>query len=360
MKGRMVALLMVLLLGSACGRDASQLTVVTGIGLDGQPGVYEVGMEVIRLTDQKGEGQSTYLTGSGISLTDGINRMVSMTGRSLHSNHAQVLLISRNTARSGLRSLLEEVLRSNQYPVFLRLAVTKDSAAKTLQVKPVVSDLHSVEIEDMIREGARQCLTPDQNISSFYQELCAPGIEAVLPFVELRDNGGEQVCALAGSTLFQGETMHSVLNERDTRCLLWMRGKSGGTLVTEHSTFEIISLKRSLTATAEQATLRLEVALKASDSEENREALIQQAEAELQAQCISLLRQLKKRKCDAVGFGNCIYRKHPAQWETIEENWPELFSNYPVEVEVIVKNIVWGRVWSADNTNTQEEPRNGS
>lgn len=360
MKWKLFLSMTILWICSACGRDAAQLTVVTGIGVDGLPGEYEVGTEVIRLTDQKDGGQSTYLTGNGLTLTDGIDRMVSMTGRTLHSNHAQVLLVSQKTARKGLRSLTEELLRSNQYPVFLRLAITKDSASSTLQAKPVVSDLHSVEMEDMIREGAKQCLAPDQNLSNFYQEMCAPGIEAVLPFIELRENEGEQVCSLAGSVLFREEAMDSVLNERDTRCLLWMRGHSGGTLVTDRSTFEVVALKRKLTATPEAATIHLEVTLKAIDNEENRETLICEAEQELREQCTSLLRQLKKRKCDAVGFGNRIYQKHPSQWKNLADEWPGVFAEYPISVEVTVKNIIWGRVWSTDGTRTQEETQHGS
>ena len=360
MKRMTIFSLVLLLFCSACGSDAAQLTVVTGIGVDGLPGEYEVGAEVIRLTDQKDGGQSTYLSGSGLTLTDGIDRMVSMTGRSLRSNHAQVLLIHQKTARKGLRSLLEELLRSNHYPVFLRLAITKDSAAKTLQAKPVVSDLHSVEMEDMIREGAKHGLAPDQNIGNFYQEMCAPGIEAVLPFIELRENKGEQVCSLAGSVLFRGEVMDSVLDERDTRCLLWMRGHSGGTLVTDCATFEVMSLKRKLTATPETATICLEVTLKASDNEENREALIREAEQELHEQCTTLLRQLKKLECDAIGFGNRIYQKHPSQWKALEEQWPQTFAEYPIRVEVTVKHIIWGRVWSNDGTRAQEEIKHGS
>jgi len=351
MKKMIVCSLMTLLF-FGCGRDAAQLTVVTGIGVDGQAGEYQVGAEVIRLTDggQSGQdsqgGQSVYLRGTGITITDSINNMVSMTGRSLYCNHTQVIIVSRETAENGMDPILGELLRGTQYPISVRLAVSGETAAQTLRAKPVVSDLHSVELEDMIREGAKQCLTPDMDVSSFYQQVAAPGIEGVLPFMVLEERDGEEVCSLDGTALFRDDRMLAVLDDRDSRCLMWMLGETGGTLVTEHAVFEVMDLERSLTADKDGGKLSLKLVLKASDSEENREALIAEAEKTLESRCRSLIRQLQKLECDAVGFGNRIYQKHPDQWAVLEKDWARRFADYPISVEVKVDNLIWGRIWS--------------
>ena len=340
------ALLCLLLCG--CGRDAAQLTVVTGIGVDGNVGEYQVGAEVIRLSEGSQDSQSVYLRGNGITVTDSINNMVSMTGRSLYCNHTQVLIVSRETAENGMEPILEELLRGTQYPISLRMAVSKETAAETLRAKPVVSDLHSVELEDMIREGARQCLTPDMDVSSFYQQIAAPGIEGILPFMMLEERAGEQVCSLAGTALFRGDQMIGILDEHDSRCLMWMSGKHGGTLVTEHAVFEVMSLDRRISADKNGGTLSLKLILKASDSEENREALIREAEKELRRRCMSLLTRLRQLECDAVGFGNRIYQTHPKQWAQLEEDWRSAFADYPITVEVEIENLIWGRIWTQD------------
>lgn len=358
MKKLIVCSLMALLF-CGCGRDAAQLTVVTGIGVDGQAGEYQVGAEVIRLTEggQDSQGsQSVYLRGTGITITDSINNMVSMTGRSLYCNHTQVIIVSRETAENGMESILGELLRGTQYPMSVRLAVSRETAAQTLRAKPVVSDLHSVELEDMIREGAKQCFTPDMDASSFYQQMAASGIEGVLPFMVLEERDGEEVCSLDGTALFKGDRMLTVLDEHDSRCLMWMLGKTGGTLVTEHAVFEVMDLARSLSANEKGGKLSLKLVLKASDSEENREALIAEAEEALERRCRSLLKQLQKLECDAVGFGNRIYQKHPDQWAGLEKNWPRRFFDYPISVEVKVDNLIWGRIW----TDAVQEEQHGS
>ncbi len=361
MKKLLVCILSTLVL-CGCGRDAAQLTVVTGIGVDGHAGEYQVGAEVIRLSEG-GQGgkdsqgsQSVYLRGTGITITDSINNMVSMTGRSLYCNHTQVIIVSRETAENDMVPILEELLRGTQYPISVRLAVSKETAAQTLRCKPVVSDLHSVELEDMIREGAKQCLTPDMDARSFYQQMAASGIEGVLPFMVLEERDGESVCSLGGTALFRGDRMLTVLDARDSRCLMWMQGKKGGTLVTEHAVFEVMDLERDLSADDKGGKLSLNLVLKASDSEENKEALIAEAEEALEKRCMSLLEQLQTLECDAVGFGNRICQKHPRLWSDMENDWPKRFADYPISVDVKVDNLIWGRIWS---DNAQEE-RHGS
>ena len=93
------ALLALLLLLSGCqsGMEASSLTVVTGIGLDGLPGECRVSVEAIQLTQTQEGGQRVLLHADGVTLSDSILNTVAITGRRLHSNHAEVLVISRMT-----------------------------------------------------------------------------------------------------------------------------------------------------------------------------------------------------------------------------------------------------------------------
>lgn len=345
---------------SGCGRDASQLTVVTGIGVDGTPGDYQVGTEVIRLTGNDQSSQSVLLQADGHTISDGIDSLVSTTGRSLYSNHAQMLVIGRETAESDITVLLEELMRVNQYPISLRVMVAKGTAAEIMEAKAVVSDLHSVELEDMIREGAAQCLTIDTTISEFYQDMRAPGIEGVLPFVELREDHGEKVCTLSGTALFRDTDLVTVLDRNDSRTLMWMRGKSGGTLVTRHGLLEVTYLDRRLTTQKDHAKLELKLTLTAASSEDNREALMAEAEQLMEARCRSLIAQLQALECDAVGFGQQLRRQHLRDWKKQTRPWRERFANYPVQVDVTVDNVIWGRIWSEESVVSTEEEENGA
>lgn len=352
------AFLLVFLVG--CGRDASQLTVVTGIGVDGTPGDYQVGTEVIRLTGNDQSSQSVMLHADGHTISDGIDSLVSTTGRSLYCNHAQVLVIGRKTAETDLAVLLEELMRVNQYPISLRVAVAKDTAAQIMEAKAVVSDLHSVELEDMIREGASQCLTIDTNISGFYQDMRAPGIEGVLPFIELREDHGEQVCTLSGTALFRDTSLITVLNRDDSRTLMWMRGKSGGTLVTRHGLLEVTYLDRTLEVQRDHAKLTLELTLTAASSEDNKEALMAEAKQLMEQRCRSLIAQLQALECDAVGFGQQLRREHLSHWKGLSQPWSRVFASYPVLVEVKVENVIWGRIWSEEGIVSGEEEGHGT
>lgn len=346
------ALLLALLCG--CGRDASQLTVVTGIGVDGAPGRYQVETEVIRLSGQEQEGESILLQADGRTVTDGIDGMAAMTGRSLYCNHAQVLIVGRETARQDIAAVLEELLHGNQYPVSLRLAVAKETAARLLQAEPLLGDLRSTELEDAIRQGAQQCLTADMDLCGFYQELLAPGIQGILPFVELREEQGRSVCTLTGTALFRDASMLTVLNEEDSRSLLWLRGQQGGTLETSCGLLEVTYLKRTLKTNADGAVLTLELTLTANDSESSKEALILAAEEAMETRCRSLLKCLQELECDSVGIGQQLRRTDRAAWERLQP-WDTAFAAYPVRVEVQVKNVIWGRIWAEEGQTSGED-----
>ena len=165
MKGYFYVSMLCFILLTGCSRDASELTVVTGIGVDGFPGDYQIDAEVLQLSDSEKSNKSVLLQMDGSTLSDGIDRMVTLTGRTLYCNHTQ---ISRKTAEAGLASLLGELMCDTQYPVSLRVAISKDSAAQIMGAKPVVSDIHSVELENILKESAAENLSSDPNISTVY------------------------------------------------------------------------------------------------------------------------------------------------------------------------------------------------
>lgn len=356
----LLSLLLVLLLGGcASAPEASSLTVVTGIGLDGVPGNCRVSAEAIQLTQTQVGGQRVLLHADGVTLTDGIRNTVAITGRQLQSHHAEVLILGRDTAEAGLKPVLEDLLRQNQYPVSMQLAVAKDSAREIMDTDPVVGDIGSLELDTMLSQGERQCGTPSVTVAEFYQQACAPGLEPVLPFVELRQNGAQMVREITGCALFRDMSLLSILDSRESRVLLWMRGSAGGTLVSDSAVFQVSELKRELKVTPEGGTLTLRVRLKADGDQEQDAELRRQAEQLLKAQCEQLLELLQARQCDALGVGNRLWKTDPQAWQRVKEDWPERFSQYPLQVEIVVEKLQWGRIWTARTVEQWEEQVHG-
>lgn len=346
MKSRLLAGALCLFFLTGCSRDASELTVVTGIGVDGLPGDYQIDAEVLQLSEAEKSNKSVLLQMDGATLSDGINRMVTLTGRTLYCNHTQVLVIGRKAAEEGLRPLLNELICETQYPVSLRVAIAKDSAAQILRTKPVISDIHSVELENILKESAAENLSSDPDISTFYEEITLPGKEAVLPLLELHENNEEEVCRLMGSALFLDDKLLTVLEQEESRCLMWMRGQAGGTLKAGQQLLEVTDLKSKITARPDGAVLQLELGVQSGVGENQREELIETAEASLRQQCEMLLQTLQHLGCDAVGFGYRLYQTSPECRAMVTQEWRERFVAYPIHVEVTVKNITWGRVWT--------------
>lgn len=364
MKKRRLALsivsLLLLLSGCTSGPEASSLTVVTGIGLDGVPGSCRVSAEAIQLTQTQEGGQRVLLHADGVNLTDSIRNTVAITGRQLHSNHAEILIFGRELAEAGLRPVMEDLLRQNQYPVSIQLAVAKGTAEEIMSTEPVVGDIGSMELDTMLKQGEVQCSAPSVTAAEFYQQACAPGIEPILPFVELRQNGDAMVREITGCALFRDMSLLSILDGQESRTLMWMRGKSGGTLVGDSVVFEVQSLKRTLSVSPEGGTLHLAVQLRTDGDPLEEDALRRQAKTLLETRCATVLSILQEQQCDALGIGNQLYRHAPKQWETVKEDWSERFSDYPLQIEISIEKIRWGRIWTEKSVEQWEEKVRGA
>ena len=74
----------------------------------------------------------------------------------------------------------------------------------------------------------------------------------------------------------------------------------------------------------------------------------------MEEKCLSLLERLQQLECDAVGIGNHLYRCRPKDWAMLQEDWSSCFAEYPIQVEVTVKNMIWGRIWSTGGEQSGE------
>ena len=80
----------------------------------------------------------------------------------------------------------------------------------------------------------------------------------------------------------------------------------------------------------------------------------------VEQRCRSLITQLQTMECDAVGFGQQLRRQHLQHWNKLDRPWQDVFRNYPVQVEVTVKNVIWGRIWSEEGIVTGKEAPHGT
>ena len=334
MKNRAGLLLAILCLAlSACGKDAGSMTVVTGLGIDGSPEDYQITAEAIQLSHDEEGKENVFLHAAGKSLSDGLDNTVSMTGRPLHCNHTQVVTVGRDLAEQGIHAILEDILTQSRYPASLQMAVCKSAASQVMEIDPVVGDIGSTELETLIQQGAKGCGNPAETVVSFYQDEMEPGLEAVLPFITLRQNGEHTVREIAGTALFRGDKMIAALDRDMSRLLLWMRGRSGGSVTVGGRSVDVKRVVCDIRAEERGAhiTLRLKLSLRGNSLEDGLE---QSFHREVEEELKLLISRLQELKCDAVGIGKALRCQAPKSWAQAGEDWPEAFSHYPIAVAV--------------------------
>lgn len=334
MKRKFIFVAICLCLLSSCGKDAASMTVVVGLGIDSSPEGCTVTAEAIQLSHDDAGSESVLIRGEGRSLSEGLDDTVSMTGRPMHCNHAQVLTVSRAYAEQGVMPLLEDVLSHSRYPASLRMAVGKEPSAQLMETKPVVGDLGSTELEKLICQSHEDGIVPLETAASFYRDIREEGIEGVLPYVILRQNGESSVRQVCGCALFREDRMVSVLGPEFSRVLLWLRGQKRGSVTVSGEHVAIQGIQTVMTCDGTQGVITVHLTVKSQGRSPNEisEELAEQVQRELKL----LTTHLQERECDAIGLGKCIRRQSPSLWKGLSDDWPERFSKLSLDLCVEV------------------------
>jgi len=65
---------------------------------------------------------------------------------------------------------------------------------------------------------------------------------------------------------------------------------------------------------------------------------------EIKELCLKSVKKAQHYKTDIFGFGAALHRKDPAQWRGVKDDWPEVFAEGQIDVEVEAQIIRSGQI----------------
>lgn len=170
------------------------------------------------------------------------------------------------------------------------------------------------------------------------------------------------VLKVGGTAVFRGNKMAGWLDERETRGLLWVRGKVKGGVITvpcgsgsgkgEDIRYSMEILRNGSKIEPELTDGELSVTVKV-----NAGTSIQEAECQEELEKPEVIESIKQSlagaiqgeveaalakaqheyRSDVFGFGEAVHRKYPDVWKEMKNNWKEIYPDLPVYVEVEAK-----------------------
>jgi spore germination protein KC len=336
------------------------LAIVAGFAIDKEDGQFMFSTEVIDIKSGGKEPQITsrVVSSTGPTIFEADRKIISIVGKKLYYNHAEVLVLSREIAEEGVAPVLDWVARDPETRYTLHLIVSEETTAKEiLEKNPATDDINSYKMNDTLENEKYLSETPTLELWQFLTEISSHCQSGILPVVSLTPISNGVTQDLKGTALFKADKMVGMLESDETKTLMFILNKvKGGLLVnTEYEnntatkvTMEIFrnATKMEPSITGGRITIKItsntEVSVAEIEGKINYNdpqkiiKLKQDFEQMLENKMVQLVKKVQTLyNTDVFGFGKVIKIKAPSLWkETIMPNWDQYFPTIQVETDV--------------------------
>ncbi|HHY09775.1 MAG TPA: Ger(x)C family spore germination protein [Firmicutes bacterium] len=360
-RSKIIILTVLALLSAGCWDylELEFVDFVFGFGVDEIEPKFAVVAEVIKVGDEpETQFQSVVLTNKGDSFFAAARPLSKMAGMRLFWAHSQVFIISEEVAKQGVLPAIESALRDPSVRTSVLMYVARGCTAEEIfKSKVPFTDSvtgHLVNIADF-HHRVPTCF--NQELWEFRQCLQMSGISAVMPTIQLVQEGTEEIPQLEGTALFKNDRFVGWINGQETRFFSMMRGLiDRGPLVVDVAfngekgkiTVEIRGNQVKIKPVVNEQAVHMKVDVQLQVSLLEMGALHLRYErpeikAELERQIsfavTNSIRNLitkvqKETGSDVFGFGRILKRAKPKVWQALESDWDRIFPNLDVAIGV--------------------------
>ncbi|HOL17535.1 MAG TPA: Ger(x)C family spore germination protein [Bacillota bacterium] len=386
----MLILLLPALLAPGCWdqREPQDQAIILGLAIDfiEETALYEVFVETAipsALAGAEGGSQggggpvSQVLGARGYTIFEALRDLEPLSPRELYWGDSELVIFSETLARQGLAPVLDFFERERHSRMTSRPLVARNDLQELLRVDLPLEDTAGLGfLSQIITQELSSASVPAVDLRRVVMMLSQPGIEVFLPQIRLA--GGEggaggggaggsgggaeaqppaQVVRIESGAAFKGDRLAGWLGPEATRGWLWITGNINRAtesvpcpVCDGFSSIEVIHYTHSLEAVIEAGKPKVIVRLNADSRIQDlnckhpfagsREEIIstlnsRMAEA-IRRKMELALAEARALQSDIFGFGREFYRRHPRWWSAMEKDWPFIFQDLPVELQVQV------------------------
>jgi len=304
-------------------------------------------------------------TATGPSPVIAAEALETVIPREVRWSHADHILVGEETARSGLRRVLDFASRRYQIERRSHLYVTRGEASKVLDRFHPALERSLARSFDNISRRLRPGTVIPVDVNTFLRWLGTPGLDPHLPVVKpVTQPRGTVIPEPSGIALFRGDRLVGFVEPPADRGLLFLRGEMppftlqapcpDGSASREATVALQVYKTRSRVQTSDdghgpQARVRIaaeadvfEWRCREGPNPESAARVARAAAAEIRREAQLALKVIRDLGVDPVGFGNTLHRTNPQAWHGVEDRWPELLADLPITLDVRFKLRSYG------------------
>lgn len=376
-------LIMLLLTGCWNNRPLKDLGICTAIGID-KPEYYpiEVSAQIAKTsalgTQAEGggtSGEKAFFYASLKAFTfHGCARNIFTThlDRDLYVNHVQLIVIGEEYAKLGIADGVEFWERDHECSIDTLVIIAKElQATKVLQAESEYQKVPAVHIVKSIRNTEATSEAYEITLFDALQKMNTEGVEMTLGsfrFEPGSDGTSLDEMDVRGAAAFKGDKLVGWLNKDETKALRITENElTGGVFEVpnpfqegKYINYELFnaSTKYEVSIQNNKPSINIKVEAKGGISEiQGDDTVVNESNIEVMESAAGkyIKQQIEKTvsraqhelNSDIFGIGLQICKSDPQYWETIRENWYDIYQSVPVNVEVNVSTFEFqaGRIF---------------
>lgn len=353
MNKRLIPLLAVCLLLTGCSqlpvaREMEDMALLRTMGVDRAPGgVAVTGSTGPRARGLQGEGEPALtLEADRESLSAACLAMQGQSDSFVFFGYVDQLLIGEDLAEQGVQPVLDYFARDAELGLGAQLWLVRGASAREAVSAGGDAGVDS-RLETLQHDSKMGISSHARTAGELYTDLLELGSAYVPALVPAED--GTAILIEQGYAVLKEDRLAGFLDGDAAKGLGLLAGGPAADILEAELANQTVSVKVTSSRTKSKlefqdhtpSVLRLTCRIDARLSEygsrltaEELARLQRLLEAQERSKIEAALERLKELHCDCIGLGAKAAVFHPAQWQTIQSDWPDWFSQLPVDIKV--------------------------
>ena len=347
--------------------EIEELAFVIAMGLDEAkeiPDGVRVSVQVVdpaamEKTEGKGGGGEpvVVISAEGRTVFQAIRRLAELSPKRVFFEQMIVVVIGEEFAKKGISRALDFIERDDELRRSAWAVVCTGEAEKLLELKTNLESVPGKAIMAQIQRQGRVGTAYTTRVGDIIQTLGTKGKEpAISRIYAIKGDGGDKPDQLRinGTAVFKEDKLVGWLTPWESKGLLWITGNIKSTIVSVNMPEE----KREVSFETRRASGNIEpyfedgkiwavvevieegiIGEKVEESPTETAGYVEELE-QIKTKAIekeikwALEKGQKELKSDIFGFGSAFAIKYPKLWKEIEKDWPEIFPELEVKLDV--------------------------
>ena len=307
-------------------------------------------------SSSKSQSPFFLVTGEGKSISEAVKDYHAKLPRFTYAGHLAVVLISEEVAKEGIMPYLDIYARHYWSLDSAWLVITRGPARDMLTVQNPLTKYPTMGLGQRVKKQALKIAT----LNDFLVKYHADSGMQVLTSAKIENpampKGYEmEEWMVSNTALFRQDRLVGYLSPQEGEFYNWfVQGFPGSNFPLKTSPFGpegklavVLSGKPPvIEATPKDEGLELSVKVKlefvlAEDtcsvklaSEQDIRTLEESVNEELSGRLKKMIEHTQQEKMDVFNIADRLHTMHPELWREVKNNWPEVYSELPLQIEV--------------------------